>query len=76
MENENLERLRAMSTDNGQTWDLSDNDQAAIKWALNAISVLSDIVKMTNADDEKSYRSDDREGCLDAVHHQAWEAIK
>jgi hypothetical protein len=29
------ERLEAMIEDNGQTWDLSDNDKAAIRWALS-----------------------------------------
>jgi len=31
---DHIERLRAMAFDHGETWDLSDNDQAAIRWAL------------------------------------------
>lgn len=30
-------RLRAMIEDKQQTWDLSDNDVASIKWALSEI---------------------------------------
>jgi len=32
---------------------------------------LADIAAMTDADDPQSYRSDDREGCLDAVYDKA-----
>jgi hypothetical protein len=32
-----IERLRAMATDHGETWDLSDNDRAAIRFALGQI---------------------------------------
>jgi len=35
-----LSRLRAMVADNGDTWDLSGNDQDAIKFALDRISEL------------------------------------
>ena len=31
------------------------------------LDALKDIRQMTDADDEESYRADDREGCLDAV---------
>jgi chromosome segregation ATPase len=34
-------------------------------------AVLADIAAMTDADDPQSYRSDDREGCLDAVYAKA-----
>jgi hypothetical protein len=30
-------RLRMMAEDNGQTWDLSFNDQSAILWVLDAL---------------------------------------
>lgn len=33
------------------------------------VEALSTIARHTNPDDESSYRSDDREGCLDTVHH-------
>lgn len=36
---------------------------------------LGDIQAMTDADDPDSYRSDDREGCLDAVHDAARQAL-
>ena len=38
--NEHERRLESMVNDNGQTWDLSDNDTAAIGWALNVIHSL------------------------------------
>jgi hypothetical protein len=34
---EHTERLRAMLEDDGDTWDLSDNDKAAIRMALSAV---------------------------------------
>jgi hypothetical protein len=34
---EHTERLRAMLEDDGETWDLSDNDKAAIRMALSAV---------------------------------------
>jgi hypothetical protein len=37
---------------------------------------LRDIAAMTDADNPDSYRSDDREGCLDAVHSRALSAIE
>jgi len=37
-----LSRLRQMTTDDGGTWDLSCNDQAAIKFALDLIKTLGD----------------------------------
>lgn len=40
-----------------------------------AVAALEDIRKMTDADDDESYRADDREGCLDAVHGRATEAL-
>lgn len=36
---------------------------------------LRQITQMTDADDGKSYRCDDREGCLDAVHAAALSAL-
>lgn len=35
--NEHEERLHAMLADGQQTWDLSPNDVAAIRWAVNRI---------------------------------------
>jgi hypothetical protein len=32
---EAIERLEAMEKDNGQTWDLSENDQMAIRIVLD-----------------------------------------
>lgn len=40
-----LGRLRSMSTDNGNTWDLSPKDQAAIQYALDHIEELSDVLR-------------------------------
>ena len=37
-----LARLRVMADDNGQTWDLSHNDQEAIRFALRLINELAD----------------------------------
>jgi hypothetical protein len=34
---EHTERLRAMVEDDGETWDLSDNDKAALRMALAAV---------------------------------------
>lgn len=34
---EHTERLEAMVEDDGQTWDLSDNDKAALRFALEAV---------------------------------------
>jgi len=36
---------------------------------------LGDIAEMTDADNPESYRCDDREGCLDAVHDAARRAL-
>lgn len=36
-EGDQEERLKAMTEDGQQTWDLSPNDVTAIKWALNII---------------------------------------
>lgn len=36
-DDEMLDRLRAMSAPDQQTWDLSPNDQAAIAWAVDTI---------------------------------------
>lgn len=41
--NEHLERLQAMADDSGETWDLSENDQAAIRWALESLAVASHV---------------------------------
>jgi|GEM_PF-3964836 len=46
---------------------LSSQSQAAEGMA----KALAEIARMTDPDDPKSYRSDDREGCLDAVQHIA-----
>jgi len=40
-----LSRLRAMATDNGNTWDLSPKDQAAIQYALDQIDELKDVLR-------------------------------
>jgi hypothetical protein len=46
-ENEHLERVEAMSTDSGQTWDLSRNDQAALRHVLGLIeSLAADIAEL------------------------------
>jgi len=39
-----LSRLRAMATDNGNTWDLSPKDQAAIQYALDQLEELRDVL--------------------------------
>jgi hypothetical protein len=45
--NKHLERVRAMSTDNGQTWDLSRNDQDALQHILCLIeSMAADIAEL------------------------------
>jgi hypothetical protein len=31
-------RLASMMSDRGETWDLSDNDRAAIEWGLNELA--------------------------------------
>jgi hypothetical protein len=36
--NEHIERLEAMTQDDGETWDLSDNDKAAIRYALQQLA--------------------------------------
>jgi hypothetical protein len=40
--NEHLERVQAMSEDNGQTWDLSRNDQAALRHVLDLIELMAE----------------------------------
>jgi len=40
-----LGRLRSMSTDNGNTWDLSPKDRAAIQYALDRLEELSDVLR-------------------------------
>lgn len=32
-----LERIEAMAEDDGDTWDLSDNDRAALAWAAREL---------------------------------------
>jgi len=39
------------------------------------LAALRDIAEMTDPDNPDSYRSDDREGCLDTVHAKATAAI-
>jgi hypothetical protein len=39
-----LSRLRTMATDNGDTWDLSPKDQAAIQYAVDHIAELKDVL--------------------------------
>jgi hypothetical protein len=41
---EHTERLRAMVEDCGETWDLSDNDKAALGMALQAVELASKAV--------------------------------
>jgi NADH pyrophosphatase NudC (nudix superfamily) len=38
---EHTERLRAMLEDDGDTWDLSDNDKAALGMALQAVELAN-----------------------------------
>lgn len=40
-----LGRLQSMATDNGNTWDLSPKDQAAIQYALDHIDELADVLR-------------------------------
>jgi len=40
-----MSRLRMMAKDNGGTWDLSPNDQAAIQHALDVIDELVDLLR-------------------------------
>lgn len=44
---------------------------ADIRLALGVITEMDGIRMMTDPDDPDSYRADDREGCLDAVHSAA-----
>jgi len=37
---EQIERLRTMAEDDGETWDLSDNDKAAIVGVLGLVEEL------------------------------------
>lgn len=38
MSTKHRDRLDAMASDNGETWDLSENDKSSICWALSQIS--------------------------------------
>ena len=42
MKNEYIKRVEAMSADNGQTWDLSRNDQAALRHVLDLIELMAE----------------------------------
>jgi hypothetical protein len=42
-EDERLSRLEAMAEDDGETWDLSTNDRAALAWAVETIKRASPI---------------------------------
>jgi rRNA maturation endonuclease Nob1 len=42
-EDERLNRLEAMAEDDGETWDLSPNDRAALAWAVETIKRASPI---------------------------------
>jgi hypothetical protein len=41
---EHTERLRAMVEDDGETWDLSDNDKAALRMALEAVELANSAI--------------------------------
>jgi hypothetical protein len=43
-EQEHLDRLQAMTEDEGDTWDLSDNDKLAIRFALDRIDQQSSTI--------------------------------
>lgn len=43
--------------------------------APDLYAALEKIQRMTDADDDESYRADDREGCLDAVYGTAETAL-
>jgi hypothetical protein len=42
---EQIERLRTMAEDDGETWDLSDNDKAAIVGVLGLVEELKSALK-------------------------------
>jgi hypothetical protein len=44
IDEEMLSRLRMMAHDQGDTWDLSPKDQAAIDYALDLIAELKDVL--------------------------------
>lgn len=56
---EHRERLEAMVEDNGQTWDLSDNDKAAIRWAIETLDRPP--LPMVMPEREAAIRTDERE---------------
>ena len=39
VDDDHLSRLQAMTDDKGETWDLSDNDRAALAWAVELLQV-------------------------------------
>lgn len=47
---EHLERLQAMAEDDGETWDLSPNDQAALRAVLQQVRVLQDALQQARDD--------------------------
>ena len=60
----------------GRTPDEAMANAALIAAAPEMYAALENIVVMTDADDDDSYRSDDREGCLDTVYAVAKAALR
>ena len=82
---EQLERIESMADPSG-TWDLSDNDMAALsalldhyKGARAETSALADALTVIKGhldpDDPNNYRADDPEGAMDTAFEYACKAI-
>jgi len=82
---EQLERVESMSNPSG-TWDLSDNDMAALRALLDhykgaraEVSALFDALTVIKGhldpDDPNSYRADDPEGAMDTAFERARQAL-
>ena len=68
------EPYRGTDIDSGGCQDLTLDTTVEQCDAASLLASLRDIAGATDADDESSYRADDREGCLDYVHGKAKEA--
>lgn len=44
-DDEKLDRVRLMSKDNGETWDLSPNDRAALKYVLSRLDSAEETIQ-------------------------------
>jgi hypothetical protein len=53
--NDHLDRLDAMTDDDQETWDLSSNDVAALRWAAGTLAIYRAALKSIAAETGTPY---------------------